>query len=89
MSYDDRSYKLAASFQMQYNALTVSFGGVTHLRLDMTKYLGHQSWRQGYGNRKFVIEFTMAGGTITTDYDREDKWKEVLDGLDKALNAPT
>ena len=51
--------------QMHYNALTVSFGGVTHLRIDATKYVGHQSWRQGYGDRKFVIEFTMNGGTIT------------------------
>ena len=75
--------------QMRYNALTVSFGDITHLRLDVTKYLGHQSWRQGYGNKKFVIEITMAGGIITCDYDREDKWKEVLDGLDKALDAPT
>jgi hypothetical protein len=75
--------------KVHYDALTISFGGVTHLRLNVTKYLGHHSWRQGYGNRKFVIEFTMAGGVITTDYDREDKWKEILDGLDKALNAPT
>ena len=75
--------------QMRYNSLTVSFGETTHLRLDVTKYLGHQSWRAGYGNRKFVIEFTMAGGTITCDYDREDKWKEILAGLDKALDAPT
>ena len=74
--------------QMHYNALTVSFGGVTHLRIDATKYVGHQSWRQGYGDRKFVIEFTMNGGTITCEYDREDKWKEILVGLDIALGSP-
>ena len=75
--------------EMRYNALRISFGGITHLRLDMTKYVAHHSWRQGYGNKKFVIEFTMDGGVICCDYDREDKWKAILKGLDDALDAPT
>jgi hypothetical protein len=77
------------SVQMHYDALTISFGGITHLRIDVTKYLGHHSWRQGYGNQKFVIDFVLKGGTIKCEYDREDKWKEILEGLDKALNSPT
>jgi major membrane immunogen (membrane-anchored lipoprotein) len=74
---------------MRYNALVVSFGDVTHLRFNHARYIGHQSWRAGYGDKKFVIEITLDGGVITCDYDREDKWKAVLKGLDDTLDAPT
>lgn len=76
--------------RVQFNALKVLFGDVTHLRIDATKLLGHQSWREGYGNKKFVIEYTVAGGgPIICEYDSEDKWKAILAGLDIALDGPT
>ena len=78
------------SVDLNYNALRISFSGVTHVRIDVTKYLAHQSWREGYGNKKWVIEFTMEGGaTLTCEYDRENKWLAVLAGLDRVLDAPT
>jgi hypothetical protein len=74
---------------MEYNSLKVRFGDITHLRIDATKLIGHQSWREGYGNRKFVIEYMTTGGPIVCDYDSEDKWKAILAGLDAALDGPT
>lgn len=73
---------------MSFNALKIQFGGFTHLRIDATKLLGFQSWREGYGNKKFVIEYTLAGGQIVCEYDSEDHWKTILKGLDEALDQP-
>lgn len=73
---------------MSFNALKVCFGDVTHLRIDATKLIGHQSWREGYGNHKFVIEYTTTAGQIICEYDTEDKWKAILAGLDRALDQP-
>lgn len=78
----------AISVEMSFNALKVRFGNVTHLRIDATKLIGHQSWREGYGNRKFVIEYTLTGGQIICEYDSEEKWKAILSGLDAALDQP-
>lgn len=74
--------------QMGFNHLKVRFGDTTHLRIDTTKLVGFQSWREGYGNRKFVIEFTLIGGQIVCEYDSEAKWKAILAGLDDALDGP-
>lgn len=75
--------------KMQFNALKIYFGDLTHLRIDATKLVGYQSWREGYGNRKWVIEYTVEGGKIVTEYDTEDKWKIILAGLDDTLDGPT
>lgn len=74
--------------EMSFNCLKVRFGDVTHLRIDVTKLIGHQSWREGYGNRKFVIEYTTTAGQIVCEYDTEEKWREILRGLDLALDGP-
>lgn len=76
------------SVEMTFNALKIRFGGVTHLRIDATKLIGFQSWREGYGNRKFVIEYTATGGQIVCEYDDEDKWKMIIAGLDQVLDGP-
>lgn len=76
------------SVEMSFNALKVRFGDTTHLRIDATKLIGHQSWREGYGNRKWVIEYTTMAGHIVCEYDDEAKWKAILQGLDLALDQP-
>lgn len=76
------------SVEMSFNALKVRFGDTTHLRIDATKLIGHQSWREGYGNRKWVIEYTTTAGQIVCEYDDEVKWKAILDGLDRVLDQP-
>lgn len=79
---------MTPTVEMSFNALKVRFGDVTHLRIDATRLIGHQSWREGYGNHKFVIEYTVEGGRIVCEYDTEDKWRAILDGLDRALDRP-
>lgn len=80
---------MTVSVEMSFNAVKVRFGTTTHLRIDATKLLGHQSWREGYGNRKWVIEYSLDGGSrIVCEYDDEAKWKAILDGLDAALDQP-
>ncbi len=77
------------SVEMSFNVLKVRFGDVTHFRIDATKLVGFQSWREGYGNSKFVIEYTTDGGAkILCEYDSDEKWKAILAGLDKALDQP-
>lgn len=79
---------MTPTVQMSFDALKIRFGEVTHLRIDATKLIGYQSWRQGYGNHKFVIEYTTTGGQIVCEYDTEEKWAAILDGLDQALDSP-
>lgn len=74
--------------EVSFNALKIRFDDITHLRIDATRLIGWQSWREGYGNRKWVIEYTTDGGKIVTEYDTEKKWKEILAGLDAALDQP-
>lgn len=80
---------MTPSVEMSFNALKIRFGGITHLRIDATKLIGHQSWREGYGNRKWVIEYALdGGGRIVCEYDTEEKWQAILEGLDRALDQP-
>jgi hypothetical protein len=77
------------SVSLCYTSLRVCFGNTTHLRISLDKLIGYQSWREGYGTRKFVIEYTVAnGGPILCDYDSEEKWKAILSGLDAAFDSP-
>jgi hypothetical protein len=80
---------IAVSVELSFNVLKVRFGATTHVRIDVTRLLGYQSWREGYGNRKFVIEYTLAGGgPIVCEYDDVAKWQAILAGLDQALDQP-
>lgn len=78
------------SVEIGFNHLRIKFEGITHFRLDVTKYIAHQSWRDGYGNRKFVIEYAVVGRDtpILCEYDSEEKWTTILSGLDIALDGP-
>lgn len=77
---------MTPSVEMSFNALKVRFGAVTHLRIDATKLIGHQSWREGYGNHKWVIEYTIeGGGRIVCEYDTEEKWTAILAGIAEAM----
>ena len=79
---------MTISVEISFNILKVRFGGLTHLRIDATKLIAYQSWREGYGNRKFVIVYTTTTGEILCEYDTEDKWKTILEGLDRTLDQP-
>lgn len=69
--------------ELGYDALKIYFNGVLHLRLKLSALLGVQSWRMGANN--YFIEYTMVGGSITTEYDSEEKWKPILAAIDDLL----
>lgn len=72
--------------KVEYDAVRVLINDVLHLHFPRSKLLGVQSWvREPEG--KFVIEYTMAGGTIESDYDSREKWLSVLAWLGKGFVA--
>ena len=63
--------------------LRIYFDDALHLHIDSGKFIGMQSWTDS--EHSFTIEYTLAGATLTTEYTTEDKWRAVLDGLEKVL----
>ena len=63
--------------------LRIYFGDVLHLHIDNSKLLGMQSWTDSPNS--FTIEYTLAGGTLRTEYTTEAKWLKVLEGLEAVL----
>lgn len=74
------------SVKISFYSLKVCFGDITHLRIDIAKLVGHQSWCDSDCN--FVIEYMTTAGPITCEYDSKEKWRAILKGLDDALDGP-
>lgn len=70
--------------KVEYDAVRVLINDALHLHLVRSKLLGVQSWERS-PEGKFVIEYTMDGGTVESDYDDREKWLSVLDGLKQVL----
>lgn len=80
---------MTVTVSLSYTSLVVHFGDTTHTRILLDRLIGYQSWREGYGNNKFVIEYTVAGSApILCEYDCEMKWKAILAGLDAVFEKP-
>jgi hypothetical protein len=71
--------------ELGYDRIKIKFGGVLHLLIVRSKFVGMQSWRlEREGN--YVVEYTMIDGTkITCEYDSPEKWRSVLAEMDKWL----
>lgn len=69
--------------ELGYNCLKVYFLDTLHLRIKLSELIGVQSWRTG--DKNFSIEYTMIGGSVTTEYDCPEKWKAILSGVDRLL----
>jgi hypothetical protein len=67
--------------------LRVNINGRLHIHiLDTTELMGVMSWH--VARKYFAIELTLAGNAkITAEYDDEQTWFNVLDCLDKVLEA--
>jgi hypothetical protein len=63
--------------------LRIWCGNVLHLSIDNSRLLGFQAWQDGPSG--FRVEFVLAGGTLTTEYDSLEKWLAVLRGLEEVL----
>jgi hypothetical protein len=68
----------------RFDALRITINGILHLSLTRSKLLGVQSWINEREQR-FVIEYTMRGGTILCDYDSREKWASILEQLGELL----
>jgi len=66
------------------NQIKIYFNDVIHLTLRQDNLLGFQSWILGDEHETYWIEYTMKDGVeILTGYDKIDKWKTILELLDK------
>lgn len=70
--------------EIQYDRVKIKFGGVLHLLIPRSKFVGMQSWRAERENN-YLIEYTMTDGKILCEYDSAEKWKAVLAEMDKHL----
>jgi len=68
---------------VNYESIKIRFGGVLHLHLQRPVY-SVQSWVQER-QAKFTIQYTTAGGDVTSEYDNREKWESILSQLDKVL----
>jgi hypothetical protein len=68
---------------VSYENIKIRFGGVLHLHLQRPIF-AVQSWVQER-EAKFTIQYTTAGGDVTSEYDDREKWLSILTALDSVL----
>lgn len=68
---------------VSYESIKIRFGGLLHLHLQRPIY-AVQSWVQER-QAKFTIQYTTAGGEVTSEYDNREKWEAILSQIDKIL----
>ena len=68
---------------VSYESIKIHFGGMLHLHLQRPVF-AVQSWAQER-QAKFTIQYTTAGGEVTSEYDSREKWAAILAALDKVL----
>ncbi len=68
---------------VEYESIKIRFGGMLHLHLQRPVY-AVQSWVQERQS-KYTIQYTTAGGDVTSEYDDKEKWGAILTELDKVL----
>jgi hypothetical protein len=69
--------------RLEYDSIRVLFDGVMHTHVRRAKLLGIYAWTHGPNN--FGIDYVMAGGSMTCEYDERGKWLEILAGLADVL----
>ena len=63
----------------------IRFDGITHFRCDRRELIGLQSWHinRGRVTPTYAIQiYTARGPEIVLEYDRKDKWQQILKQLD-------
>ena len=68
---------------VDYESIKIRFGGLLHLHLRRPIF-AVQSWVEER-QAKFTIQYTTAGGEVTSEYDDREKWKAILVEIDKVL----
>ena len=70
---------------LTFDRIVIYFDDVPHLSLQRDKLLGFQSWKD-YGGKRYVIEWTLDGASISTEYDSAEKWASILQQVDALLS---
>jgi hypothetical protein len=68
---------------VSYESIKIRFGGILHVHLQRPIF-AVQSWVQER-QVKYTIQYTTAGGDVTSEYDDREKWASILTALDKIL----
>lgn len=63
--------------------LKIFMGGIVHLVIRQDQLIGIQSWVLGDEHGTYWIEYTLKDREILTAYDEFDKWKTIMELLDK------
>ncbi len=75
--------KSPITVELGHDAIVIRFHGLIHLHLRRSKYIGFQSWMQGEKN--YLIEYSMDGGSVLCEYDSREKWETIIRGLERVL----
>lgn len=70
------------TLKIEFGVLKIFFGESLHLYLNKDKLLGIQSWIY---DEKYLIEYTLIGNTIESEYNDIEKWKYILKLLNENL----
>ncbi len=73
-------YKLIISNKQ----IKIFINDILHLSIKQKQLVGIQSWIMGYdADRKYCIEYTLKTSVVLSEYDDAEKWKSILDLLNK------
>ena len=68
--------------EMGHYALRIYINDTLHLYIQRSQLGPFQAWRDG--PKHFSIEYHLANGQkLLTEYDTPEKWKAILEGLDR------
>jgi len=66
------------------NFVKIFINGLLHLSIKKGKTISIQTWIM---NDYYFIEYTLEGGeTILSEYDEIDKWKSIIELINKHVN---
>ncbi len=72
------------SLILSHKLIKIMINKTLHLAIKQDELIGIQSWLKGDGSdRKYCIEFTTKTTAMLSEYDSEDKWKSILNLLNK------
>jgi hypothetical protein len=75
--------------ELLHGAVIVRFKGIMHFRCKRTDIIAVHSWmwneKHGDPHARFFIEYTTTKGVVLCDYDREEFWITILNGLEEVL----
>jgi hypothetical protein len=82
MTFNSMTFEITS--ELVHDRIKIRINGNLHLSLKPSRFLGMQAWRI-LREQRWIIEYTMEGGVITTDYDSPEKWRAILAELDNVL----